>query len=420
MDYTKVPRELVYKNKESLEDFNLKERETLNGQLFILMRRFLFTELCRNDYQTIIIFIMNEAYYLTTMLIKDDNAEDVFNEYAKSVLKDSPYPEDITNIFRRLVLALSYIYLERASLDSLKVRTIRRHLRNRAFEFIHLNSEISEYPHPAPSEFKMRKLTEELVSNVNWKDVTNNYRPEKVKDILDYLGDSKAEKRLLITAIYKQMISSDYLSSVPYSTDNLLSLRYRDAGGKLQDLVSIQTKEHPGIQFLFDNISKTKPFSTDMVYDQMRQKSRLEKLEKENRELKQQNRLLTEELFAIKKNLKQQEATKLSQEELKQREATLKDQIREMNSIINNLQKKLGNKAIQLKYIVESIKNKADFVGLKDAYYLFEQIDLMLFEEPVWRENRSELVSFFRERNKQKGDSPSVMILDNHGTVNNK
>lgn len=420
MDYTKVPRELIYSDRKFSSDFRLGDRETLNGQLSLLMRRFLFIELGRNDYQAIIIHIMNEAYYLTTMLLKDDNADDMFNEYVKSVLKESPYPEDITNIFRRLVLALSYIYLERASMDSLKVRTVRRHLRNHAFEFIYLNSEIVEFPHPAPSEFKMRKLTEELVSNVNWKDVTNNYRTDRVKEILDYLGDSKTEKRLLIIAIYRQMISSDYLSSVPYSTDNLLSLRYREAGGKMWDLVSIHTKEHPDIQFLFDNMSKAKPFSTDMVYDQMRQRSRLEKLEKENRELKQQNRLLTEEMFAIKKNLKQQEATKLSQEELKHREATLKDQIREMNSIINNLQKKLGNKAIQLKYIVESIKNKADFVGLKDAYYLFEQIDLMLFEEPVWRENRSELVSFFKERNKQKGDSPSVMILDNHGIVNNK
>ena len=420
MDYTKVPRELIYSDRKFSSDFRLGDRETLNGQLSLLMRRFLFIELGRNDYQAIIIHIMNEAYYPTTMLLKDDNADDMFNEYVKSVLKESPYPEDITNIFRRLVLALSYIYLERASMDSLKVRTVRRHLRNHAFEFIYLNSEIVEFPHPAPSEFKMRKLTEELVSNVNWKDVTNNYRTERVKEILDYLGDSKTEKRLLIIAIYRQMISSDYLSSVPYSTDNLLLLRYREAGGKMWDLVSIHTKEHPNIQFPFDNMSKAKPLSTDMVYDQMRQRSRLETLEKENRELKQHNRLLTEELYALRENIKQQQATKLGHDELEQREASLKEQIREMNSIINNLQKKLGNKAIQLKYIVESIKNKADFVGLKDAYYLFEQIDLMLIEEPVWRENRSELVSFFRERNKQQEKTPGVMFLDNHGIVNNK
>ena len=73
MDYTKVPRELIYSDRKFSSDFRLGDRETLNGQLSLLMRRFLFIELGRNDYQAIIIHIMNEAYYLTTMLLKDDN-----------------------------------------------------------------------------------------------------------------------------------------------------------------------------------------------------------------------------------------------------------------------------------------------------------------------------------------------------------
>ena len=186
MDYTKVPRELIYKDLDHLEDFNIGNRYSLNGQLYNMVRRYLFVEMGRNDYRTILLYILNEAYYLTTMLLMDDNADndDVFNVYIKSILKDSPYPDEISSILRRLTMAICYINLERPSTESLKVRTIRRHLRNHAFEFIYLNSEISDYEHPDSKLFKPVALTEELLEQVKWRDLTDNFRPEIIKDFL--------------------------------------------------------------------------------------------------------------------------------------------------------------------------------------------------------------------------------------------
>lgn len=422
MDYTKVPKELIYTDKLHLEDFGTDNRTTLNGQLSIVVRRYLFVEMGRNDYRAILLYLLNEAHYLTTMLLMDDNADDVFDVYVKSVLKDSPYPEDISNIFRRLTLAICYIYLERPSIDSLTVRTIRRHLRNHAFEFIYLNSELSGYKHPEAKEFKPVTLTEKLVNMVNWKTLTNNFRPEAIKDYLDYLGETKKEKRLLIMSIYKQLIHHGELYSVPYSVDSLLATRYRQAGGRIWDMVSENQNRLSKISNDLDEIGnyfeKINIDAPQLLFDQMRQKSRIEMLEKENRELKQQNRLLTEELNNKTAYYEKQKTISHNHEEMKQREEALKGQIRDMKKIIDNLQGKLGNKAIQLKYIVESIKNKAEFAGLKEAYLLFEQIDLMLYEEPVWRENRSELVNFFKERNKER--NVGIVMLDNHGTVNSK
>lgn len=400
MNYTEVPRELIYKYKEHLVDFDIDKRYSLNGQLFILMRRYLFVELGRNDYRAILLMILNEAYYLTTMLLKDDNADENFEAYIKCVLKSSPYPGDINGIFRRLVFALSYIYLERPSVESLNVKTVRRHLRNHAFEFVFLNSEISEYAHPDTNEFKSVTLTEELLEQVNWKELTNNFRPESVKDFIDYLGDTKKEKRLLVKSMYLQLTTSGEMYSVPYSVDSILVSRYRQAGGKTMDLISFLKKEIGSIEGV-DKLCFNKEFDIKL-YDQMKQKSRIESVEKENRYLKQRNRQLEDELTNMKMRYEKQCAITLDQKEQRLREENLKVKIAEMNKIIDALQVKLGNKAIQLKYIVESIKSKADFAGLKEAYYLFEQIDLMLYEEPVWRENRSELVEFFRERNSHK------------------
>ena len=419
MDYTKVPKELIYTDKFHLEDFGTNDRTTLNGQLSIVVRRYLFVEMGRNDYRAILLYLLNEAHYLTTMFLMDDNADEVFDVYVKSVMKESPYPEDISNIFRRLTLAICYIYLERPSIDSLTIRTIRRHLRNHAFEFIYLNSELSGCKHPEAEEFKPVTLTEKMLNEVNWKTLTNNFRPEAIKDYLDYLGSTKKEKRLLIMSIYKQLTTSGEMYSVPYSVDSLLATRYRQAGGRVWDMISANvngiSKISYDLNYYFEN---TKTDAPQLLYDQMRQKSRIEILEKENRELKQQNRLLMEELNNKTAYFEKQKAISHNHEEMKQREEALKGQIREMKKIIDSLQEKFGNKAIQLKYIVESIKNKADFAGLKEAYLQFEQIDLMLYEEPVWRENRSELVEFFRERNKER--HTSILMLDNHGTVNSK
>lgn len=409
MDYTEVPRELIYKDRLHLEDFDTENRSSLNGQLFLLLRRYLFVKMGRNDYKAIILMIFNEAYYLTTMLLMDDNAEDNFGVYSKSVLKDSPYPDEFTQIFRRLVLAISYIYLERPSVDSLKVSTVRRHLRNHAYEFTYLNSEISGCKYPEQKDFKPVTLTEKLLKQVNWKELTYNFSPENVKAFIDYLGETKKEKRLIIMSMYDNMIHSGEMYMVPYNVDSLLFLRYRQEGGRWSDFISLTQENIDPEEFkaIYKSIQDN-PDLLKTLYDRMRRSSRLDTLEKENRELKQRNRLLENELEEMKAKYESQKAEAAGQKAMRTREAvmkareeSLKEQINEMSKIIDTLQRKLGNKAIQLKHIVESIQNKADFVGLKEAYYLFEQIDTMLCEEPVWRENRGELVNFFRERNKQ-------------------
>lgn len=420
MDYTKVPRELIYKDLDHLEDFNIGNRYSLNGQLYNMVRRYLFVEMGRNDYRTILLYILNEAYYLTTMLLMDDNADndDVFNVYIKSILKDSPYPDEISSILRRLTMAICYINLERPSTESLKVRTIRRHLRNHAFEFIYLNSEISDYEHPDSKLFKPVALTEELLEQVKWRDLTDNFRPEIIKDFLDYLGESKKEKRLLIKSMYLQLTNSGEMYSVPYSVDSLLASRYREAGGRIWDLLSIRREEIDDEELNKMVKLLKEPDTYKMLYNQLRQNTRIEGYEREIRELKQRNRLLEEKLNEMNLKYEQQHAIATSQNEKNRVEEDLRGRIRVMKKIIEDLQSKMGNKAIQLKYIVESIKNKADFAGLKEAYYQFEQIDLMLYEEPVWRENRSELVEFFKERNKAP-EKAGVVFMDNHGTVNN-
>lgn len=64
MNYTKVPRKLIYRDRNSLEEFVADEPYSINWELARLMRQYLFLRKKDNDYRDILLTIFNEAYYL--------------------------------------------------------------------------------------------------------------------------------------------------------------------------------------------------------------------------------------------------------------------------------------------------------------------------------------------------------------------
>ena len=413
MNYTKVPRELIYRDRSSLEEFGADEPLTLNCELAQLMRQYLLIRKKRNDYRDILLTIFNEAYYLTTLLLMDDNVLDNYYDYSASILPQSQYPKETTKSIRGMIMALCYIYLEAPTAEKPMMAIIRHYLRDSAKEFAYLDSEVSGKKRPSIKEFAPVKMTEELLETIDWKKQTDGFKKDRIKELLDYLGDTKKEKRLLTKAIYVQLSDTCNISYITSPADSFLLMKYREYGGRTWDFVDIQQEKFK------DNINVKKivsyPSTGELLYEQMTQKKRIQDLEKQNKLLEDSNRQLKEQLYCMQDKYEQQEARVLSQKVLQRREEQLQTRINEMSKIITTMQGKVGNKAIQLKYIVESIKNKAVFVGLKEAYELFETINSMLCEEPVWIENRHELQDFFRECKKNNN---ATQIISGDYVVN--
>lgn len=413
MNYTKVPRKLIYRDRNSLEEFVADEPYSINWELARLMRQYLFLRRKRNDYRDILLTIFNEAYYLTTMLLMDDNVLDNYYDYTTSILTQSQYPKETTKYIKGMVMALCYIYLETPTAEKPMLAIIRHYLRDSAKEFAYLDSEVSRIKHPSAKEFAPLKITEELLATIDWKKQTDGFELERIREFLDYLGDTKKEKRLLAKVMYTQLSHTDYLSSKPYTVDSLLLSRYREYGGRTWDFVDIQHEKIKDKNSLLRFIEETG--TGKILYEQMKQKKRIQDLEKQNKLLEDSNRQLKEQLYCMQEECEQQKARVLSQKEQQHREEQLQTRINEMSKIITTMQGKVGNKAIQLKYIVESIKNKAVFVGLREAYELFETINSMLCEEPVWIENRHELQDFFKECKKNNN---ATQIISGDYVVN--
>lgn len=413
MNYTKVPRKLIYRDRNSLEEFVADEPYSINWELARLMRQYLFLRKKRNDYRDILLTIFNEAYYLTTMLLMDDNVLDNYYVYDSSILSHSPYRGELATTIRRMVMALCYIYLETPTAEKPMMAIIRHYLRDSAKEFAYLDSEVSHRKHPSAKEFAPVKMTEELLETIDWEKQTDGFKSDRMKELLDYLGETKKEKRLLTKVMYVQLSDTCNISYITSPADSFLLMKYREYGGRTWDFVDIQEKKFK------DNIKVKEivsyPSTGEMLYEQMKQKKRIQDLEKQNKLLEDSNRQLKEQLYRMQEECEQQKARVLSQKEQQHREEQLQTRINEMSKIITTMQGKVGNKAIQLKYIVESIKNKAVFVGLKEAYELFETINSMLCEEPVWIENRHELQDFFKECKKNNN---ATQIISGDYVVN--
>ena len=292
-------------------------------------------------------------------------------------------------------------------METIGFSTIRHHLRHYAFEFIYMSIEVSRRKHPSAKEFVPVKLTEELLNAIDWKMNTDCFKQDRIKEFIDYLGYTKKEKRLLVKAIYVQLPNTFYHSSIPHTVDSYLLLRYHEYGGSTWDFVKIQQEKiRTGnkIMEIFSNTEMGK-----VLHEQLMYKGKIQKLEKDKKMLEESNQQLKRQLFELQVQFEQQQTKSLTEKDQKHREEQLQAQIEEMKKIISTLKGKLGNKAIQLKYIVDSIKNKAIFVGLKEAYELFELINSMLCEEPVWIENRHELQDFFKECKKNSNTSQTIL-----------
>ena len=87
MNFTNIPRSLIYEDRKSLDDFDIHNAESLNGALYKLLRRHLYTEYGLNNYRTLIIQMFNESYYLCTMFLMDKNADANFRDYIEAVMK---------------------------------------------------------------------------------------------------------------------------------------------------------------------------------------------------------------------------------------------------------------------------------------------------------------------------------------------
>lgn len=389
MNLTKIPRSLIYEDRRSLEDFDIHNEELLNGAMYKLLRRHLYADYSLSSYKVLILQMFNEAYYLCTMFLLDRNADANFRDYIEAVMINSPYPDNITDMCRRIIYGMCYEYLKMIAPRIHEVRTIKRHLRSCSYEYMPLFAETADAKHPTEGEFRPADLTDDLLSKVDWDTVTNGYDSEILTYILESLGHTKIEKQALIISIYSSLIRSGKTSKIPYSVDGMLFRLFDRYGGNQEELLHLNEKN-----MLREKKTDLTSRITILEQEKIDLLKRIDDLQKRNTMLTQEKLGLGEQLAAMRNDY--QKAHHDTMEHV-QKEAMLRKKLEEMNSKVQTLGDKVDGKTIQLKSLVDGLKRYAKIRGIEAGKDIFFSLHFLLMCEPAWVNNVKDLEDFFIE-----------------------
>ena len=270
MDYTELPRQLIYKDRLWLEDFDIYN----NGKNFnkpvvqVLKKEFSH----KRDVEKYILYSMNNAYYICTMALMEKDPSLRVTKYCDLA---GVVNGKVLNGLHQSVLSLVFYYL--CSLP----KGVGHHLEEMLLE---LKTYISEYiiknlPDVVlPSnEFAPRVIDDSAVrdaqiSEYRWMTQTDYFHEEHLKRIVESLGKAPEEKQCVI----KILVDAVEMS---YSGNS----RYKES--RLQ-LLQNMAKEYGGDKE--DEPATNQSNANQPEIDIAPLKKRNEELEEENERLKKQ------------------------------------------------------------------------------------------------------------------------------------
>ena len=217
MDYTTVPRKLIYKERRSLEDF-AEENEDLTVLIDNMISNYYFSSA---DGKERVLRCFNTAYYLCTLiLLCDKHAEWNFAKYC-----DIAYCNDNKNkVYQAFTLSLVYIFLtntyyeipcEKLVEKLKKYLDLPTHFLQYGDPFIkdyYYSDAYEDLQKDLPEdwllreEFTLRKIDEDVYHDVDgsdsaWHRLTDYYRREEIEKIVNALGKDEDEKHILVDLI---------------------------------------------------------------------------------------------------------------------------------------------------------------------------------------------------------------------------
>ena len=218
MDYTTLPRPLIYKERRSLEDF-AEENEDLTLLIDNMISNWYFSSA---DGKERVLRCFNTAYYLCTLiLLCDKHAEWNFAKYC-----DIAYCNDNKNkVYQAFTLSLVYIFLTHTYYDipcKKLIEKLKNYL-NSLVNFLQIGDPfLNDYYYSnafedlqkdlpedwlLAEEFKPRTIDEDIFHDVdgivNWYNLTDYYKREEVESIVNALGKDEYEKHTLIDLIIR-------------------------------------------------------------------------------------------------------------------------------------------------------------------------------------------------------------------------
>ena len=197
MEIYQIPRILICEDKPQLSDYEVDDKRSVNYFLYNTIKQ---NYSIIQDYTA----LFNDAYYICTLILIDDAPYQHFDIIADIAAGGGKEKE----IRKEAVMGMVYKYL--TSIDSSMDAKLRRFK-----EIMHLSLNIDafqELPHLAPirlpdSTFAPRKITKELLQNVNLRELTDDYSLDVVLQVTALLAKNTIDKMVIIDAVIKSVVN---------------------------------------------------------------------------------------------------------------------------------------------------------------------------------------------------------------------
>ena len=235
MDYTVIPRELIYRDRKNLDDFF--EANELNAALIKNMTD--IDDLMNSDFEKHALMCMNAAYYICTILMHEKHPVWRLSKVDSYLCNLNLHPVEE---FKTIVFCLVYILLKhynkgwQGNKDELLkqisffIYPDERHVEIRVHVHLvgsqndirgTLETNLPQGVVLPDDEFALRVIDCETASEVmdkpyRWDILTDNFNEDKISEIVNALGKNPEEKRLI-----EKIINEAYTNSLITQTAQL-------------------------------------------------------------------------------------------------------------------------------------------------------------------------------------------------------
>ena len=359
MDYTKLPRKLIYKDISSLEELVEK-----NEDLTLFINNMLSNRYFRSsDAKDRALKCFNTAYYICTLILLSDKHS---NWYFRTYCEIAYCDDNRNKVYQAFTLSLVYIFLSHTCFempDETIIKSLEDELSN-PLNFLQKGDPfLNDYYYSDACKdlqkglgkdwaiidpFDHRRINNDIYHDVDGSDViwafkTNYYRREEIEKIVKALGRDASEKHILVDLIRRDAERFYGFNGAPF-VENVKPM--------LEDLDSCISKEyHEQSDTSEDDITVQPSPTADII----EMKSHISELEKENKQLKEENETLKEHMQSSKELQSENERLKnlydASDKQLKKENKQLKEE----------------NEALSLK-VLESESNEPKWIDCFDVF----------------------------------------------------
>ncbi|MCR4914497.1 MAG: hypothetical protein K6A96_01910 [Prevotella sp.] len=300
MDYTNIPRPLIYRERNSLEEFI--ESNELNG---VLIKNMTNIDVPFVDFEYHALRCMNEAYYICTIIMLEKYPEwrlSQFDNNLNSLCLD-PIEENKKIIFSLVYLMLLHYNEEwKKNNRDLYNKIYVRIYPEEKYETLHLRvyreggpkdilgtletklpSVILPDDEFAPCAIDVDVASEVIRMSFNWRGLTNNYDEKKIREIENALGKN-SEEELLIYKILINAVKKDRRLSES-AADEKVRMLYNMKDNLEEYCLTLDKENNP----FSLNVKENTPLAeTPSLGEIASLKQRVQDLETENLKLRKQ------------------------------------------------------------------------------------------------------------------------------------